>query len=217
MKRRNAAKGRATKRADAMKAAMAPRVVHYNPGLNPHYYPESARKYYVPNPFGAHIVVPACPGYHDWMNSRYYHKIKNDAVKARYSFARNHCMKKGLSMNKRYECFKLHWKQYRPGSKNTIHQVRNRVQKDCMKYRHNPRLRRMCFKAHVKHYQTKLLLQLADADEAEAELKEEEKDNIADADAPVDAEGSGSDEDSLVLVKEGNDSDSDTDSDSGSD
>jgi hypothetical protein len=152
---------------------MEPRVVKYTPQPNPYYAAPSGNRYFVPNPFGTNYVVPACPGAHDWMNSRYYHEIKNRALKSRYQFARKNCMRKGMSMASRYECFKLHWKQYKPGSKNTIHQVRDRVQRDCMKYRYNPRLRRMCFKAHVRHYQTKLLAQQEDNEDEEQQQNDD--------------------------------------------
>lgn len=203
-KRRGAEKNRAGKRAKALRKAMAPRVVHVNPGLNPHYYSPDAAKYYVPNPFGEKTVVPACPGYHDWMESRYYHEIKNKAIAARYGFARKHCLRKGLSMAARYECFKLHWKQYKPGSKNTIHQVRNRVQRDCMKYKYNPKLRRMCFKAHVKHYEGKLL-----AEEEENQNQNDEDTNMINAESEGD-DADDEQDDSLVLVKLNSNDDSDS-------
>lgn len=212
-KRRGAEKRRAKKRARGMRRAIRPySVIPYRPGLNPHYYSPSDRKYYVPNPFGDKFIVPACPQYQDWLDSRYYHQIKNSAIKARYAFARKHCLRKGLSMKARYECFKLHWKQYKPGSKNTIHQVRNRVQRDCMKYKYNPKLRRMCFKAHVKHYEGKLL--------AEQQEEEEANDNN-DTENMVEAENeSGSDDnnddESLVLIKVNGD-DADSEEESGSD
>lgn len=217
-KRRHAAKNRNEGRAVALLKHFKPRVVHVRPGPNPHFYPNGTR-YYAPSAVDAKFVVPLCPKYRDWVDTRYYHKIKNNAIKARYSFARKNCMKKGLSMKQRYECFKLHWKQYKPGTKNTIHQVRDRVQRDCMKYKYNPKLRRMCFKAHVKHYKNSLLAENDEQVDAEQAEEMEAIDATMNDDLNSDeaelllkvAEVAGGDS-NLILVK--NDSDSDSTEDS---
>jgi hypothetical protein len=109
-KRRAGAKRRSGKRNEALQKAMEPRVTKFTPTPNPYTVAPSGNHYFVPNPFGTNYVVPACPGAHDWLNSRYYQDIKSRALKSRYQFARKHCLRKGMSMAARYECFKLHWK-----------------------------------------------------------------------------------------------------------
>lgn len=220
-KRREASKKRSAQRADKLKEFFKPRVLPYHPGYNPHYYNGYERYYQPATPIGERIVIPACPNYQDWLNSRYYHKIKEHAIRSRYAFARNHCLRKGLSMKQRYECFKIHWKQYKPGTKNSIHQVRNRVQRDCMKYKYNAKLRRQCFKAHVKHYKKTLLAEQNDDD---FEDDQDFEDDAVDADESAGDESG--DDDSLILVKvsgpkpkadDTNDEDDGEDGDSGSD
>jgi hypothetical protein len=223
-KRRLAGKNRNAKRAGELQKFFKPRVVHVRPGLNPHFYPSGTRMY-APTPFDQKVIVPTCPKYRDWVDTRYYHQIKNNAVKSRYAFARKHCLRKGLSMKQRYECFKLHWKQYKPGTKNTIHQVRDRVQRDCMKYKYNPKLRRMCFKAHVKHYKNTLL---ADQRDQEDDVDVNEAEEMEAIDATMEGGDSNTDDDAQVLLKvrggdsnlllmKVDDSDSDSDSDSSDD
>lgn len=158
------------------------------------------------------------------MNSRYYQDIKNRALKSRYSFARKHCLRKGMSMAARYECFKLHWKQYKPGSKNTIHNVRERVQRDCMKYRYNPRLRRMCFKAHVRHYQGKLLAQQEEEGNdnqgeqmlTDSDVSAEEEESLVAGNMLTDSDVSAEEEADLLQLKAGESSTSSDDESSNS-
>lgn len=218
-KRRKAGKERNAKRGKDLESCFKPRVVHVVPELNPHFYPFGAKVYAPPAP---EEKDHPCPRYTEWVNTRYYQKIKNKAIKARYAFARNHCLRKGLSMKQRYECFKLHWKQYKPGTKNTIHQVRNRVQRDCMKYKYNPKLRRMCFRAHVKHYKNSLLAEQEQDDQDDAnEAKEmeaidadmEEDDQNDGDEAEVLLKVAGGDNSKFLLMKvDASDSDSDTNS-----
>lgn len=110
---------------------------------------------YAGGPSSVHI--PIVPTYYQWLNPHYLAKHHKKAWKKRYIYARNHCMKKSWSGRRRYKCFALHWAEFAPGHPNTLHDIRSRVQADCMKYRDHPTLRKACFEAHVNHYGHELL------------------------------------------------------------
>lgn len=91
------------------------------------------------------------------MNPKYLQKMHNKALKKRYLYSRNHCMKKHWSGRRRYKCFQLQWAEFQPGEPNNLNDIRNRVQSDCMRYRDHPTLRKACFEAHVNHYSHELV------------------------------------------------------------
>lgn len=49
------------------------------------------------------------------------------------------------------------WKQYKPHKSNSLNAIRDRVQRDCMKFKENPILRKKCFEDHIKNYEHRLL------------------------------------------------------------
>ena len=121
-------------------------VVH--PALHPHY------------PYGGVIVAPKAPKaptYKAFLNNKY--ELKDATAQARYHYAMDACQRKGKnwSQKRRYQCFRAMWKQYKPNKSNSINAVRDRVQKDCMKFSDNPELRSKCFDDHIKNYEDRLL------------------------------------------------------------
>jgi len=127
-------------------------------------YPEWAREIlgtyrphdvHVHHPFGVAHAHPyygypmkfPVPSYKDFMNDKYYDSLKSAADKARYHYAFDACQRRGKkwSANRRYKCFKLMWKQYKPHKSNSINAVRDRVQKDCPKFDDQPEQRKKCF------------------------------------------------------------------------
>ena len=109
-------------------------------------------------PYHPYVKYPKVPSYKDFMNDKYYKALKNAADKARYHYAFDACQRKGKkwSAKKRYQCFKLMWKQYKPHKSNSLNAVRDRVQRDCMKYSDNPEMRKKCFQEHIKNYEDRL-------------------------------------------------------------
>lgn len=104
-------------------------------------------------------IKPKQPSFTDFLNDEYYDKLKTAADKARYHYAFDACQRKGKSWSakKRYRCFRLMWKQYKPHKSNSLNAVRDRVQRDCQKYANHPELRKKCFEEHIKNYEDRLV------------------------------------------------------------
>jgi hypothetical protein len=128
----------------------SPYYQHQHPGYS--YYPQPhPHAHYVPHhpdllkqrahlhvPYAggpSQVHIPVVPTYTQWMSPKYLVKLHNKTMKKRYVYARNHCMRKNWSGRRRYRCFALHWAEFQPGSPNNLHDIRSRVQADCMRYR----------------------------------------------------------------------------------
>lgn len=138
----------------------APRYGYYpSPHVYIPHYPHDATwpPKPAPKPKAKKVYIPVCPTYTQWLNPRYLAKLHKKALKERYIFARNRCSKKHWSPRKRYNCFRNHWIEFVPGQPNSLHDIRSRVQSDCMRYRDHPVLRKQCFEAHVNHYKDLIL------------------------------------------------------------
>ena len=63
------------------------------------------------SPYGV-VVHPHVPDFKEFLNDKYYLKLKSAADKARYHYAFDSCARKGKnwSTKRRYKCFRLMWK-----------------------------------------------------------------------------------------------------------
>lgn len=104
-------------------------------------------------------IKPKMPSFEEFLNDEYYDQLKNAADKARYHYAFDTCQRKGKSWStkKRYRCFRLMWKQYKPHKSNSLNAVRDRVQRACRKFANHPELRKKCFEEHIKNYEDRLV------------------------------------------------------------
>jgi hypothetical protein len=95
---------------------------YYHPYAVPHphvYVPHTPKVEYVP--LDKPLVLPtACPSVIQWLNPKYLKKMHSKAMKKRYLWSRNRCMKKSWSSRKKYKCFQLHWAQFVPGAPNNL-------------------------------------------------------------------------------------------------
>lgn len=105
-----------------------------------------------------HFVVP---DYKEWLKGKdaYLKKVSDAKLKARYQYAWDTCARRGKmwGSKRRYKCFRMMYAQYKPNKSNSLNAVRDRVQRDCMRYAENPILRAKCFDEHIKNYEERLL------------------------------------------------------------
>ena len=168
----------------------------YEKAVNEEPYPHKPAFYYHP----VAIAAP-CPTYRQWLSPRFIRKLHNKAMKRRFLFAKNNCMKRFWSGRKRYRCFQEYWEEYGKnfaGNPRLLKEIRKHVQEDCMQYKDIPALRKLCFKSHVDRYGHLLLDEKRLLSQTEDEIMHENFDDeeIVDAD-----DDDNSEEDKEVLMQ----------------